>query len=405
MKRKLIIFCFLFSQLIFSATRTWKGGTDTNWGTTTNWNEGAVPTSADDVVIDASPTNGITLNTSSRVCKSIDFTNFGTKTFTMTNGLTVSGSVKLISTMTIAGSATLTVNGTATMTSAGLTFPNALTFSPTTGSTITFADDWTVNGLVTTSVASVGSATYTGQTIHCKGGYAFPSGVSRTATGTTAISIEGTGTLGGIGICSLAITLVSGTITFLNGTMQLGSGGSMTYSGGTLVFTGNTCQINGSYTMSGFGGIQFNAISLDVATQTLTLNFTLLVTTITFNELSNGVYTISGGGITAGTWTMAVAGTNVSWTVVLDRTKTYTVTTALNDACVRSTANTIKSNSAGNQVTFILQAGATQNLRRTIATDLLSSGGQTIWVYDGTLSNATNWRLLTAPPANSAWVH
>jgi hypothetical protein len=35
------------------ATRTWRGTTNANWGTATNWLEGAVPLVVDDIVFDA----------------------------------------------------------------------------------------------------------------------------------------------------------------------------------------------------------------------------------------------------------------------------------------------------------------------------------------------------------------
>src|SRR4029079_2175637 len=76
-----------------------------NFNATGTWVEGAVPTSADDVV--ATATSGsLTVNVAS-VCKSIDFTNYpGTSTFTMNSNLTVSGNVKLIPGMSLAGTST-----------------------------------------------------------------------------------------------------------------------------------------------------------------------------------------------------------------------------------------------------------------------------------------------------------
>jgi hypothetical protein len=89
---------------------TWVGSVgNSNWGTTTNWLLGIVPTAFDDVVISASPLNGITLDTTARVCKTIDFTNFGSNTLTMTNSLTVAGSVTLIAAMVIAGTSSLII--------------------------------------------------------------------------------------------------------------------------------------------------------------------------------------------------------------------------------------------------------------------------------------------------------
>ena len=131
------------------------GGADNNWGSTANWSAtsggtggASVPTAADAVFFDANSPN-VTVNASNRVCLSLNFTGY-TNTITMTFSITVSGSVTLAAAMGIAGAGSLTINATATLTSNGRTWPNPLTL--TVLATYTFADNWTVSGLVTIGV-------------------------------------------------------------------------------------------------------------------------------------------------------------------------------------------------------------------------------------------------------------
>jgi hypothetical protein len=126
----------------------WRGLTGTTWGTAGNWSTGststlggAVPTSADDTIFDAN-SSGCTLNISSRVCKSINFSAY-TRTINLTNlNLTVSGDVTLGSSMTITNTTgSLIVNANSTLTSNNkiLTVPF---IAQTAGITLTFADNW-----------------------------------------------------------------------------------------------------------------------------------------------------------------------------------------------------------------------------------------------------------------------
>jgi hypothetical protein len=134
------------------AVNAFRGTTDSNWGTAANWTQGTVPTAADGHVttFDASSPN-CTVNTSSRVCNNLDFTGY-TNTITMTNQITVSGNVTLVSTMAsrVAGAGALLINATSTMTSNGGTWPNALTIQGIS-QTYTLADNWVVTGTFTRS--------------------------------------------------------------------------------------------------------------------------------------------------------------------------------------------------------------------------------------------------------------
>jgi hypothetical protein len=348
------------------ATRTWVGTTDTNWGTTTNWLEAAVPTSADDVVMTVVVLNNITLNTSARVCKSIDFTNFGSRTFTMTNTLTVSGNVKFISAMTIAGSSTLTINAAATLTSAGITFPNALTLSSAV--TYTFADNWVVTGLFSSGNPSV----YNGNTITCNGG--------------------------------MAVIATSGTTSFILG------GGTWTSSGNNFT---NNLEIAGNITISGTvryatGTFKYTSGTIS-GSSTPILNFIAATTAITLNSLFTfaGTITLTTGQTFGGTsgFTITTLNAPLAGTVqthILKFGNTYTVTGSLilgtSPLLVTLRQLTFKSDTPGSKVVFNLNQGATQTVEQVLATDINSSGGQTIWNFRGTNTTCSNWNLLTSPP-------
>ena len=100
------------------ATRTVANGGG-NFNSTGTWVEGAIPTSADDVVFTA--TSGqLTVNVASS-CKSINFTNY-TNTITFNNNITVSGNITLVTGVTYAGAITngFVVNATSSITSNAL---------------------------------------------------------------------------------------------------------------------------------------------------------------------------------------------------------------------------------------------------------------------------------------------
>jgi hypothetical protein len=136
-------------------TRTWRGTTNSNWGTNTNWLEGAVPTAADDVVFDATSPNCTTNVTG--LALTITFTNY-TATITFTNTITVSGNVTLGASMTFAGSAALIINANSTITANGK--PLGVPFTCiTVGRTINIADALTFNGNVTLIASAASPST------------------------------------------------------------------------------------------------------------------------------------------------------------------------------------------------------------------------------------------------------
>jgi fibronectin-binding autotransporter adhesin len=280
------------------ATRTWVGTTSTSWGTTTNWLEGAVPLSTDDVVIAAVPLNDIVLNTSARVCKSIDFTNFGTRTITFTNTLTVSGSITLISTMVLAGSASLIAASTGTLTSNGLTFNTNLNLTAQAG-VLTLADNWTVTGTLT--LGNNSSATRINSNTINVGGNLTMVGATL-GTSTTVLNINGTGTWSGNAQLALNTTInTAGTLT-ISGTVEYHTN-TLTYTAGTISAGTSTLNLGRVATTLACGGMTGSNAFANIglfAANTVTLTGNL--------ECSGSVTGNSNGVSLAGAYTFTVMG-------------------------------------------------------------------------------------------------
>lgn len=216
------------------------GGVDNNWGTTGNWSTtsggaggSSVPTSSDAVFLDGNSPN-CTLNTSARVCLSLDCTGY-TNTLNMGQQLTVSGSVTLASGMTITGSSALIIAATATLTSNGKTWPSQLTINA--NFTTTLADDWTVAGLLQLG-SGIQTATINGFQITAQAGLTIAAS-SGIVTGTTNIILAGTGTVTGstsAGPLRNNLTInTAGTITFAASNTFSYNTGTLTYTAGTVV--------------------------------------------------------------------------------------------------------------------------------------------------------------------------
>lgn len=170
------------------------GGVDNNWGTTGNWatasggiGGASIPTTADDVVFEAASPNCI-VNTSNRVCKTIDFTNY-TNTITMTFTITASGAITFGSGMNVSGTGSINTNTTSTITPNGYTWPNDFGFL-NTGQTYTLASNMTIGGaMLTGNGCTINGATFK---LFCKG--ITQGNTSIGSSGTITIELYGTGT-------------------------------------------------------------------------------------------------------------------------------------------------------------------------------------------------------------------
>jgi hypothetical protein len=320
------------------------GGVDNNWGTAGNWSattggaaSGVAPIATDDVHLDANSPNCI-VNASARVCLSLDFTGYGTRTITMSQQITVSSNVTLIPTMNIAGSGALIINGAGTLTSNGKTWPNPLLLVTASGAHA-LADIWNVNGLTTVGTGT--SATIVnGFQINCAGGFA-QGGTTSVVSGSTAIHITAACTIAttsGVGQLKLPIVINApgGTITFPTGAWRYNTG-SLTYVAGTVVASNTDLNVIVSTTFdTGGAAWVWRSATFVGSAMTHTFNSSLHMTgDLLLQATTTSVMTLNGAsadirfggnltitGTTAGTYvgtlrSIILAGTGtVSWASV-----------------------------------------------------------------------------------------
>lgn len=162
-------------------TTYYKSTTAGNWSSTNSWATAAdgttgvpcgPPTAADDVLFNANGAN-CTIDTTTCVAKSVDFTGYtGTLTHTAAMKLTVSGSITFVAGMTYtlgnAMTSAITVNGAGTLTTAGKTLGNLVLSA--SGSTITIADDLTLSGTIRRIAGTIDFTTNT-TTVTLSGSY------------------------------------------------------------------------------------------------------------------------------------------------------------------------------------------------------------------------------------------
>lgn len=259
------------------AANIFLGTIDSNWGTATNWSLLAVPTASDGNTATFNVLSpDCTVNTSARVCNSIDFTGY-TNTITMTQQITVSGNITLDPGMLIAGAASLRADATNTMTSNGKTWPNGFAFV-TNAVTFTLADNWTVTGTVTITGNNI---IVNGNNLSCETSILMSNGSS----GTTTFIMTGTGSWSGAGLLKNNLTFnTAGTITI----------GSMSYNTGTITYTAGTMNVSGTLTVAlsttfNTSGMTWVAINIS-GVSTITNNSALTM---------SGQLTIGGAGTTS----------------------------------------------------------------------------------------------------------
>lgn len=192
-----------------------------NYNATASWVEGIVPTSADDVV--ATATSGqLTVNVAS-AASTFNFTNY-TNTLTMNALWTVSGTgtSTFVAAMTISGSSNISLTGAgSTIVTNGKLIPNlSISGNKTLSDTLN----------VTNIVFSAGSI-LTGNSINCSG--SFNSSINA-LSGTTTITLSGTGTLTAGNVANALTINSTGTITGSNIGIGLATNGTMSYIAGTL---------------------------------------------------------------------------------------------------------------------------------------------------------------------------
>lgn len=382
---------------LHNASRYWRGTTTVNWNNNNNWASTSggtppvsFPTVSDDVFLDHLGNNNLTVNAVS-ACLSLTIeTGSGgyTANMTYTNTLTVSGNVTLGSNMTITNAGgQLIVNTASNLTSNGKIFTASMSMS-TSSITYTLVDDWYITGTATLT----GGSTINGNNLHLRGG--FPVAGS-TCQGTTNFIIDGTGSqtwTGGTIKNNIEINKASGTLTLA---------ASVSYSTGIFKYTAGTVDTTTNNTNLAF-----------TASCTITLNSALTLYKASFGGITGTTYTINGtnqlllsntiainsnctfdGTIGWGTPTLNISAAN--YTMTLQHGVTYSVTSTFTAVGTSAQHIIIKSETGGSQAIFTVYNGVVCDATYVNATDIDSSLGKTINTFKGTLSNATNWRVLS----------
>lgn len=420
------------------AARFLVAGGDGNWSSINNWaasSGGAsgqtAPVAGDTVAFDSLSGNAnMTVNVAS-ACTSLVMSGTYAGTLTFSAQLTVAGTVTFLSTCTLAGTTgPLVVSATATLTSGGRTLPCPLNLTGI--ASYTLADNWAVNGLV--SSGSGGStSTINSFQITCNGGFRnVATSASGHVSGTTKLVMAGgtwDATSGGVTDNSVDL---AGNVTVSGAVAWGATGKTLTYVSGTITTTGSTISSAAATTWN-VAGVTWNNVSFNGTAITYTLSSDLAWSgTLTLGNSST--ITIAGAGKFNGTGTATVSGvstillTNTGGLVTtgalslpnsnctfggtsgftvgtlttasLTGSRTYTLTfgnvyvvtgTISNVGTTATIREAIVSSSAGNRVVLKLQTGGSCDLLYCDPTDVNSSGGQQIFTARGTISNSLNW--------------
>ena len=212
-----------------------------NYNSAATWDEGIVPTSADDVVARVGGDSGNLVINVNSVAKTVDFTNYSS-TLSGSATWTISGSFKYIGTMIVSYIGTLTFNATATLTSNGQTHPGHLSFITTATQTYTFADNWTISGNFSNSA---NGSSFNGSTVFVGGDLTNTNAADNPMT--ASFVMNGTGTLLCTSNWGSSINInTAGTITLgsvIRLSQQSGAARTLSYTAGTIINTGSTLRI------------------------------------------------------------------------------------------------------------------------------------------------------------------
>lgn len=388
------------------ATRT-ISNTGGNYNSTATWVEGAVPTSADDVV--ATATSGqLTVNVAS-AARTFDFTNY-TNTLTMNNTWTVSGASltnTFVSAMSIAGSSNIVMSGNAqVLVTNGLTIPN-LNFS---AGNKTLNDDLNVGNL------SVQNLTLSGtRTINISGNFLTGNLVNLVGANIT-VNMIGTGNLTGGALALLRINInTTGTITLSDSqgigfqTSAASPNMALQYTQGTIAgnrrirvsYQANNTTFTadlGSTTWTDFNAQIATGAASDVANLVLTSDLNVTNFNIWGNTVGK-ILRISGAGriiatsLSALSWTYNSTGNILRNTPTLQLASSATHSTQILTLSGYDENTRLLVSSQTASTTGYLASTGTQSVQLVTFTDIDATGGPiSVWRGSLTRTNAiTNY--------------
>lgn len=214
----------------------WVGGNG-DWGVATNWSNGKVPTSSDDVTIDVPGSNTITISSGSRVAKSLSLsetlTISGGNLNVGSNGASVGGAVNV-------SGGTLSLNGawsnsgsmalsSGTLNLGGTFAASSISSLSRTGGTVNLTGTLDNTGNTLTLDSSTGSWNFNGGTLK--------NGTLALANGST-LNFTGQGTFDGITLSSDFAVPNAKRLNVLNG---------LTFSGGSTLSLNSTSSASSTY--------------------------------------------------------------------------------------------------------------------------------------------------------------
>lgn len=322
---------------------------------TLKYTSGTIDTTTNSSTLNITAT-GTTLDVGSMSWFNITVSPTGSTT-TLSSALICTGTLTLTGTQTFSGSFNISCGSLTMATSASV-----LTTSGTITGTGTLS-----TGAATTSTFNSGQINWSGTVT-----------IGINWAGSALLNISGTTTVNGAttaSIISMSMTWASGTITTSTGFVYRTN--IFTISSGVTISFSSTLTLNTSATLTcNASGITINTISCG-GTTTQTINGT--------------------NGITIGT--LQYIGSTATPILSLKSNNTYTITTSFTTTTATAAVPwLIQSSTGGVQAILTVNQGVIIDLGFVNATDINSSGGLTVWSYRGTLTNATNWKVLPTQP-------
>ena len=384
------------------AARFWvNGGSNNNWNDTSNWaltSGGAggqtVPTSADDVTLDAGGNVPCILNAVA-VCLSFTVTAGYTSTVTFTNSLTNGpGNLTLGANMGFAGSGAIITTGTVALYSNGKTCPQPLTCGGTV--IISGGTDWTNTALVSTAAGITHAATekmYVSAGLSCSGSLSGAAVIVFNGPGTFTVPNAASGQVVQTG---LTFAMGAGNTLVITGSIKMsGSTQVMAYVSGNISWpAGFQLLASSSFTMDNWATVPIPSLFL-TATVTVTITTTVLPISGTLSLPAGTSCTFAGAfGWVAANVTRSATTTT---TLTLKDGVEYVATSSFSMGGYSGGQQTITSSHAANLALLTIKMGCAYDLSYTTLTRLDFTNGVTTYASHGILTSCVN-AVTTAMP-------
>ena len=297
-------------------TASWDGTAGTKWSATSGGAGGeSVPTTADDVFFSNLSTGTCTISSGNTGAKSINCTGF-TGTLAGTAGITIAGSITLVSGMTFTYSGSISLTGTGTLISAGKTLGTIQVAG--SGITVTLGDALTCSGYqvsqgtLTTSASNYSVTATSISTVSNANVKVFNFNDSTvTLSGTNPVSNAGSNNTFDFGTSLVNISASSANLSSTNltyydvsftstiaGTRTISASNTfnnltltVSSSGISVLSVGADLTVNGTLTCAGSSAIQ----RVGIRSSTLGTTRTITAATLSANDCDFRDITISGG--------------------------------------------------------------------------------------------------------------